>query len=35
MMLRQGLTGTEAQLRWAEEVLPELHARAARQPALA
>ena len=35
MTLRQGLTGTEAQLRWAEEVLPELRARAARQLALA
>jgi DNA-binding PadR family transcriptional regulator len=29
MTLRQGLAGTEAQLRWAEEVLPELRARAA------
>lgn len=27
MTLRQGLIGTEAQLRWAEEVLPELRAR--------
>ncbi len=30
MTLRQGLIGTEAQLRWAEAVLPELRARAAR-----
>jgi DNA-binding PadR family transcriptional regulator len=29
MTLRQGLAGTEAQLRWAEEVLPELRERAA------
>jgi DNA-binding PadR family transcriptional regulator len=29
MTLRQGLIGTEAQLRWAEEILPELEARAA------
>jgi DNA-binding PadR family transcriptional regulator len=28
MTLRQGLIGTRAQLRWAEEVLPELRARA-------
>jgi PadR family transcriptional regulator, regulatory protein AphA len=28
MTLRQGLTGTAAQLRWAEEILPELRARA-------
>jgi DNA-binding PadR family transcriptional regulator len=27
MTLRQGLAGTEAQLRWAEEVLPKLRAR--------
>jgi PadR family transcriptional regulator AphA len=27
MTLRQGLAGTEAQLRWADEVLPELRAR--------
>jgi DNA-binding PadR family transcriptional regulator len=27
MTLRQGLVGTEAQLRWAEEVLPKLRAR--------
>lgn len=33
MTLRQGLIGTEAQLRWAEEVLPALRARAGRQPA--
>jgi DNA-binding PadR family transcriptional regulator len=31
MTLRQGLLGTEAQLRWAEEVLPDLRARAAAQ----
>lgn len=31
MTLRQGLIGTEAQLRWAEEVLPGLRARAGRQ----
>ena len=31
MTLRQGLIGTEAQLRWAEEVLPALRARAGRQ----
>jgi PadR family transcriptional regulator, regulatory protein AphA len=31
MTLRQGLIGTEAQLRWAEEVLPDLRARAGRQ----
>jgi len=30
MTLRQGLAGTKAQLRWAEEILPELRARAAR-----
>jgi len=30
MTLRQGLIGTRAQLRWAEEVLPGLRARAAR-----
>ena len=35
MTLRQGLIGTEAQLRWADDVLPELRARAARHPALA
>jgi DNA-binding PadR family transcriptional regulator len=29
MTLRQGLIGTEAQLRWAEDILPELRARAA------
>jgi DNA-binding PadR family transcriptional regulator len=29
MTLRQGIIGTEAQLRWAEEVLPQLRARAA------
>lgn len=29
MTLRQGLIGTAAQLRWADEVLPELRARAA------
>jgi hypothetical protein len=28
MTLRQGLIGTRAQLRWAEEVLPDLRARA-------
>lgn len=28
MTLRQGLLGTEAQLRWAEEILPQLRARA-------
>lgn len=28
MTLRQGLAGTAAQLRWAEEILPELRARA-------
>jgi DNA-binding PadR family transcriptional regulator len=28
MTLRQGLLGTEAQLRWSEEVLPDLRARA-------
>jgi DNA-binding PadR family transcriptional regulator len=33
MTLRQGLIGTEAQLRWAEQVLPELEARAAVQAA--
>lgn len=31
MTLRQGLIGTQAQLRWAEEVLPGLRARAGRQ----
>jgi DNA-binding PadR family transcriptional regulator len=31
MTLRQGLIGTQAQLRWAEEVLPSLRARAGRQ----
>lgn len=31
MTLRQGLIGTQAQLRWAEEVLPELRARADRR----
>ncbi len=35
MTLRQGLIGTDAQLSWAEEVLPELRARAAGHPALA
>jgi DNA-binding PadR family transcriptional regulator len=30
MTLRQGLIGTQAQLRWAEEVLPDLRARAGR-----
>ena len=35
MTLRQGLIGTDAQLRWAEDVLTELRARAARHPALA
>jgi DNA-binding PadR family transcriptional regulator len=29
MTLRQGLIGTEAQLRWAEQILPELRERAA------
>jgi hypothetical protein len=29
LTLRQGLLGTEAKLRWAEEVLPQLRARAA------
>lgn len=33
MTLRQGLIGTEAQLRWAEEILPELEARAIVQTA--
>ncbi len=32
MTLRQGLLGTEAQLRWAQEVLPELRARAGVRP---
>jgi PadR family transcriptional regulator, regulatory protein AphA len=32
MTLRQGLIGTEAQLRWAEEVLPGLRARVGLQP---
>lgn len=31
MTLRQGLIGTQAQLRWAEEVLPGLRARAGRK----
>jgi PadR family transcriptional regulator, regulatory protein AphA len=31
MTLRQGLAGTEAQLSWAEEVLPKLRTRATRQ----
>jgi Virulence activator alpha C-term len=29
MTLRQGLAGTEVQLRWAEEILPDLYAHAA------
>lgn len=33
MTLRQGLAGTEAQLRWAEDILPDLHARAAARAA--
>jgi hypothetical protein len=32
MTLRQGLIGTRAQLRWAEEILPELRARAGADP---
>jgi DNA-binding PadR family transcriptional regulator len=31
MTLRQGIAGTEAQLSWAEEVLPQLRTRAARR----